>query len=429
MNISWGKATLWSFAYFLALTMGDPAAIGQPPAAPQADPPAVSTAPQRSREASLRAIASYLELGSGAVIADIGAGDGPDVWVFADLVGTDGKVLAEEIDEAKVTAIREQAAQRNLSQVEAILGTPDDPCLPAKCVDMAFMHFVYHHVTQPQAMLQGIWKSLKPGGYLVIVDQRLGTLTDWVPREERGKKHYWIAETTIVREAREQGFRFVDYAELYWHAQEPFVLVFQRPFEMTDPGCDPDPASPIPESVAESLVPAPGETYERIALVALDEGRTLIGPILQATACPAVDIILEEWATQKEERPPLPAGVTLPSVLTEQGDPRLSSEPLDAVYFLDSYHRLFHSPALLAHLHQRLKPSGRVYILDRQAPHVMPHREASHRRMIAAETVIQEMNDAHFRLLQTGTCPTPERFLMVFGREQASAPPATDGTP
>ena len=62
----------------------------------------------------------------------------------------------------------------------------------------------------------------------VIVDKRLGTLTDWVPREDRGKKHYWIAETTVVREAREQGFRFVEYAEAYWYAKDSFALIFQR---------------------------------------------------------------------------------------------------------------------------------------------------------------------------------------------------------
>ena len=70
---------------------------------------------------------------------------------------------------------------------------------------------------------------MRPGGYLVIVDQRRGTLRDWVPRYEREKRHYWIAETTVVREAREEGFIFTEYAEEFWHEEDPFVLVFQRP--------------------------------------------------------------------------------------------------------------------------------------------------------------------------------------------------------
>ena len=405
-----------------------PTAYSQPPGAPAANREARRRESGQQRANSLRAIASYLNVGHGDVIADIGAGNGRDTWTFADIVAEEGKVIAEEIDKEKVSSLKEAAAERELSQIDAILGTPEDPSLPAGQVDLAFMHSVYHHVTQPQQMLHAIWKALKPGAYFVIVDQRLGTLQDWVPREDRGNKHYWIAETTVVREAREAGFRFFEYAELYWHADDPFVLIFQRPFEVAEPGQDPDRLSPIPERVVERLVPPRDQAYERVAFVGLDEGRTLIAPILKAAACDAIDIVLEEWATQKDERPRLPSEVTLPSVLTEQGDPRLGPEPLDAVYFLDSYHRLFHGPTLLKQLHQRLGPSGRVYILDRQAPHVMPHREASHRRMIAPETVKQEMADAHFALLEQGESPTPERFLLIFGKMDSGSPPAAESS-
>jgi len=153
-----------------------------------------------------------------------------------------------------------------------------------------------------------------------------------------------------------------------------------------------------------------------VAFVALGEGRTLIGPIVEATGCEAVDVVLEEWATQKDERPPLPAGVDLPSTLTERGDPQLGPEPIDAVYFLDTYHLLFHGPTLLARLRERLTASGRVYVLDRRAPETIPHREASHRRMIAPETVKQQMREAGFTLLHEGPPPAAERFLLVFGK-------------
>lgn len=252
----------------------------------------------------------------------------------------------------------------------------------------------------------------------MVVDQRRGTLQDWVPRENRGKKHYWIAETTVVREAREQGFRFVECAESCWHVKASFVLVFQRPAELRSPGQDPDPLPPIPASAIDHLLPTLGQAHERIALVALGEGRKLIAPILKSSGAQAVDIVLEEWATRKDERPPLPPGVTLPSVLTEEGDPSLGPEPLDAAYFLDSYHLLFHGPALLRHLHRRLTPSGRVYILDRQAPNAMPRREASHRRMIAVETAKKEMAAAGFTLLREGPS-IPQRFLLVFAKNES----------
>jgi len=366
------------------------------------------------RAEALQAIAKRLGVGPGSTIADIGAGSGRDSWIFAEIVGTDGTVLAEEIGESKTKKIREEAEKRELPQVKAVLGGVTDPKLPAGSVDMAYMNRVYHHFSQPREMLQGIWRALKPGGYLVIVDQHLGTLTDWVPREQRAEKHFWTAETTVVREAREQGYLYVDSAEEILKGKDQFVLIFQRPTGLEAPDRDPDPASALPEAVVQELLLPAGATCRRVAFVALGEGRKLIGPLLKAMPCEAVDIVLEEWATQKDERPPLPEGVALPSTLTEKGDPKLDEEPLDAVYFLDTYHLLFHGAELLAKLRERLAPSGRVYVVDRSSPQPIPHRQASHRRMIAPQTVKEEMREAGFTLLREMPRPTDDRFLLVF---------------
>jgi len=376
----------------------------------------------QQRAEALQTITRRLGVGLGATIADIGAGNGRDSWTFAEIVGEGGKVFAEEIEDGKTKGIQEEAKKRELPQVKAVLGEASDPLLPADSVDMAYMNRVYHHFSKPREMLQGIWQALKPGGYLMIVDQHLGTLTDWVPREERAKKHYWIAETTVVREAREQGYLFVEYAERDWKAKDQFVLIFQRPTDLAAPDQDPDPASPLPAAVVKQLRPSPGTTCQRVAFVALGEGRKLIGPMLEAMPCDAVDIILEEWATQKDERPPSPEGMTLPSFLTEKGDPKLGEDPLDAVYFLDTYHLLFHGPELLAKLRERLTPSGYLYVLDRRASKPIPHREASHRRMIAPETVKEEMSQAGFKLLRELPRPADDRFLLVFGKREAQTP-------
>ena len=374
------------------------------------------------RAESLRTIAERLGVGPGSVIADIGAGKGRDTWIFAGIVGKSGKVFAEEIADSNTQAIQKGVEERKLSQVQVVLGTPTDPSLPPESVDMAFMHRVYHHITKPHEMLGGVWRSLKPGGYFVIVDQRKGTLVDWVPREDRGKKHFWIAETTVVREARENGFAFVDYVEEDWHDKSPFVLVFQRPAGLDAPNGDPDLPSAIEPGAVQPLLAASGDAYERVAFVALGEGRKLIAPVIEASRCDAVDIVLEEWATQKDERPPLVENIKMPSVLTEKGDPGLEPEPLDAVFFLDTYHLLFHGPTLLAKLRERLTDSGAVYIIDRQAPATISHREASHRRMIAQETVEQEMSRAGFVLLREGTRPAKDRFLLVFGKSGTDKP-------
>ncbi|MCK5175617.1 MAG: class I SAM-dependent methyltransferase, partial [Planctomycetes bacterium] len=276
---------------------------------------------QKERAKSIRAIVSHLGVGKGSVIADIGAGSGKDTWVFAEIVGETGKVFAEEISEDKVESLKDAADTKGFGQVRAVLGSSDDPCLPRDSVDLVYMNRVYHHFARPREMLRGIWRSLRPGGYLVIVDQRRGTLQDWVPRQLREEKHFWIAETTVVREAREEGFAFAACLEHFWHEEKGFVLVFQRPEKLKSPGHDPDAFHPISVEKFSRLFRSIDRPYQKPVFVALGEARKLIPMILDKSSGEGLEIVLEEWATQKEERPPLPDGISMPSVLTENGDP------------------------------------------------------------------------------------------------------------
>jgi len=373
----------------------------------------------KNREQAIRALCAHLGVGEGGCVADIGAGKGGDTWTFADVVGTRGAVYSEEVGKGMVDRLQEEAKKRDLPQVHALLGKNDDPELPESACDLAYMHFVYHHFSQPREMLRGIRRGLKPGGYLVIVDRQKGTLRDWVPREERRQKHFWIAETTVVREAREEGFAFVGCAEDRWNEKDPFVLVFQRPKGSSEPGRDPDSLLPLDvDNLARRLAPPHGK-YQHPVFIALGEARKVIAPILEQSSGQGLDIVLEEWATQKDERPPLPKDVSLPSVPTDKGDPQLGPEPIDAVFFLDSYDLLFHGKTLLAKLHEKLTPEGRVYVLDRKAKQPLSRREASHHRQISPETVREEMKAAGFTLLSEEPPPAADRFLLVFGK----APP------
>jgi predicted methyltransferase len=364
----------------------------------------------------VRALIRHLSLGEESVIADIGAGGGRDTWVFAEIVGETGTVFAEEIEQDKVESLRTEAEKRDLKHVRPLLGRSDDPCLPANSADLVYMNHVYHHFARPREMLRQIWRSLKPGGYLIVVDQHRGTLRDWVERQLREQKHYWIAETTVVREAREEGFAFVECAEQYWHAEDDFVLVFQRPQRLQEPGRDPDPMPPVPIDEYTHLLLPIAQEYRNPVFIALGEARELIGPIMENSSGKGLEIVLEEWATRKDERPPLPPGVSIPSVLTQRGDPNLPDEPIDAVFLLDSYHLLFHGPTLLARLHEKLSPTGCIYVLDRKAEKPPSRREASHHRMIQPKTVKQEMAEAGFFLRFRGPRLARDRFLLVFGK-------------
>ena len=382
-------------------------------AAPAAD---VSAAKPKDRPAAVAALAARLGIGEGSAVADIGAGKGQDTWVFAHVVGESGTVYAEEITEKFVKSLQAEAEKRKLPQVRPVLGRSDDPGLPREAIDLAYMRYVYHHIAKPREMLRGIWRALKPGGYFVVIDRRLGTLQDWGPREEREEKHFWTAETTVVREAREEGFSFVACAEDCCESADPFVLVFQRPRALQEPGSDPDVPWPLAkQEVLRQLLPQNGRNRHSV-FIALGKSRKLMAPILERSSGQGLEIVLEEWATQKNERPLLPAGISLPSVLTDRGDPRLGPEPIDAVYFLDSYHLLFHGKVLLARLHEKLAADGLVYVLDREAKRPLSRRDASHHRQIDPQVVKQEMAAAGFCLRREGVRPAADRFLLVFGK-------------
>jgi len=395
-------------------------AAGPAAAKPKADKgaPKVDSDKAKKRAEAVSRLAARLGLRKGGVVADIGAGGGPDTWAFAEIVGPTGRVYAEEITDSLVKSLLAEAEKRKLPQVRAVLGRDDDPGLPTTSVDLAYMRYVYHHVSKPREMLRAIWRALKPGGYFVVVDQHRGTLRDWVPREERKDKHSWIAETTVVREAREEGFAFVACAEECCESPDPFVLVFRRPRDLREPGHDPDPFLPLAvRDIAPWFLPL-GERYKQPVFIALGQARQLIPPILQHSAGKGMEIVLEEWATQKEERPPLPADVSLPSVLTDKGDPRLGVGPISVVFFLDTYHLLFHQKTLLAKLRERLTPTGCVYVMDHEAKGPLSRREASHRRQIELEAVKQEMSAAGFFLWSEGPRPAEDRFILVFGNSR-----------
>ena len=89
------------------------------------------------------------------------------------------------------------------------------------------------------------------------------------------------------------------------------------------------------------------------------------------------------------------------------------------MFFLDTYHLLFHSKTLLAKLHERMTPGGCVYVVDREAKAPLSRRDASHRRQIEPETVKQELTAAGFVLQSEGPRPAADRFLLVFAKAKS----------
>ena len=130
------------------------------------------TRPERIQEEDPDRMLSALEIKKGSVVADIGAGVGYHVWRLAEIVGPTGKVFGEDIQDGMIRLLKKNVDDRKLRNVEIVLGTPTDPKLPAKALDLVLMVDVYHEFSEPVTMMQHIQNALKPDGRIVLVEFR-----------------------------------------------------------------------------------------------------------------------------------------------------------------------------------------------------------------------------------------------------------------
>ena len=56
--------------------------------------------------------------------------------------------------------------------VRTVLGSPTSPNLPENAVDLAFIVGAYHEFSHPFEMGQALFKALKPGGQLILIEYR-----------------------------------------------------------------------------------------------------------------------------------------------------------------------------------------------------------------------------------------------------------------
>lgn len=113
-----------------------------------------------------------LKIAKGATVADIGAGVGYMSWRLAKRVGPTGKVYANDIQPQMLELLKKNMAERKIANVEPVLGTLDDPKLPAGRIDLVLMVDVYHEFTKPQQMVRHIRESLRPDGRMVLLEYR-----------------------------------------------------------------------------------------------------------------------------------------------------------------------------------------------------------------------------------------------------------------
>lgn len=159
----------------------------------------------------------------GTVIADIGAGSGFMTNIFARQVGDQGKVYAVDINAVMLGHVAEGAKSEGLANVETVLCTDKSTELPAESIDMAFICDTYHHFEYPMNTMTSLWRALRPGGQVVVVDfHRIEGVTSPFFME-----HVRAGEEVFTQEIIDAGFELVNDHEVEF-LSENYVLRFRK---------------------------------------------------------------------------------------------------------------------------------------------------------------------------------------------------------
>ena len=79
-------------------------------------------------------------------------------------------VYSTEIDPKLLDRIRSEAKGARARNVVPILGKQHDTELPDNCCDAIFLREVYHHLTDPAGIDRSLYRAMRPGGRLAIID-------------------------------------------------------------------------------------------------------------------------------------------------------------------------------------------------------------------------------------------------------------------
>jgi SAM-dependent methyltransferase len=164
-------------------------------------------------------IMDALGIAEGSLVADIGAGGGWFTIRLARRVGASGLVYAEDIQPQMLEATMRRVAREGLGNVRRVLGTAEDPRLPAGALDAVLIVDTYHELDDPDSMLRNIAKALKPQGRVGVVDFKLDGLGPGPALEDR------VDPEQVVRDAEAAGLRLVR-RETFLPYQ--YMLVFSR---------------------------------------------------------------------------------------------------------------------------------------------------------------------------------------------------------
>jgi protein-L-isoaspartate O-methyltransferase len=155
--------------------------------------------PERDKEENTAKLLQHMNLTSGDVIADIGAGSGYHVFKMSS-IAKDVFVYAVDIQDEMLAEMNERIKENSIDNVALVKGSEKSVNLPENSVDKILMVDVYHEFSYPIEMLASIKSALRADGKIYLIEYRAEDPS--VPIKEVHK----MSEKQAVKEFEAAGF-------------------------------------------------------------------------------------------------------------------------------------------------------------------------------------------------------------------------------
>lgn len=162
----------------------------------------------QNNAADTRRLIERLELTSGDVVAEIGAGSGDLTVAIARHVGESGRVFTSEMP-SNLERLRGAVEKSGLPNIAVVEGQVKEANLADGCCDAIFMRNVYHHFSDTSTMNASFFRALKAGGRIAVIDfpPRNGATA---PAGKRGAdSSHGVSAEVVAEELAAAGFRVV----------------------------------------------------------------------------------------------------------------------------------------------------------------------------------------------------------------------------
>ncbi|MCB1672202.1 MAG: class I SAM-dependent methyltransferase [Pseudomonadales bacterium] len=165
-------------------------------------------------------ILSHLDLHPGMSVLDMGCGPGRLTLPAAAQVGSEGLVLAVDIQAGMLSRVKEKAARAGLNTIQTLQAGAGDGKLGNSRFDRALLVTVLGEIPDCETALRELYTALKPGGLLSVTE----VIFD--PHFQR--------QTTVRNIAQRCGFR----EQALFGNRIAYTLLFRK-----QPGIPEDPAT------------------------------------------------------------------------------------------------------------------------------------------------------------------------------------------